>query len=113
MPRERRRGKKEPKDKILDDITLMIFWKPLVGKCLHCVKEPINGVEKNAVAVVCTNSLCKEEVTDHVSLIVSMFLSLPHCALGIFATGKHVNHGVEYGLEIPVNFHFYGPEKAM
>ena len=68
MSRERRRGKKEPKDKILEDITLMISWKPLVGKCLHCVKEPINGVEKNAVAVVCTNSLCKEEVIDHVSI---------------------------------------------
>ena len=61
----------------------------------------------------CINSLCKEEVIGHVSLIASMFLSLPHCALGIFATGKLVNHGVEYGLEILVNFHFYGPEKAM
>ena len=35
----------------------MIFWKSLVGKCLQCVKEPINGVEKNAVAVVRINPL--------------------------------------------------------
>ena len=54
--------KKEPKDNILEDIMFMILWKPLVGKCLHCVKEPTNGMEKNVVAVVCANSLCKEEV---------------------------------------------------
>ena len=34
-------------------------------------------------------------------------------SLGIFGTGKRVNHGGEYGLEIPANFHFYGPEKAI
>ena len=43
-----------------------IYWKPLLGKCLQCVKEPTNGVEKNAVAVVLTNSHFKEEVVGHV-----------------------------------------------
>ena len=37
-------------------------------------------------------------------MIVSIFLSLPHCALDIFATGKHVNQRDEYGVEIPKNF---------
>ena len=45
-------------------------------------------------------------------MIVSMFLSLPHCSLDIFATGTHVNRGGKYGLEIPANFYFYGSEKA-
>ena len=43
-------------------------------------------------------------------------LSLSHCALGIFTTGKHVNHRDEYGLEIPSNLqclHFHGTEKAI
>ena len=44
-------------------------------------------------------------------MIVSMFLSLPHCALDILATGKRVNDGGEYRLEIPETFYFYGPEK--
>ena len=57
MSRERGREKKEPKDNILEDIMFMIFWKPLAGKCLQRVKEPINGVEKNAVAVVRINPL--------------------------------------------------------
>ena len=48
-----------------------------------------------------------------VSLIVYMFLYLPHCTLDIFATVKCVDHGREYGLEIPGSFHFYEPEKAI
>ena len=31
----------------------------------------------------------------------------------IFVAWKCVNIGDEYGLEIPANFHFYGPEKAI
>ena len=46
-------------------------------------------------------------------MIVVMLLPLPCCALGIFATGKRVNHGGEYGLDILAKFHFYGPEKAI
>ena len=32
------------------------MWKSLVGKCLQYVKELTNEVDKNAVAVVRTNS---------------------------------------------------------
>ena len=50
-------------------------------------------------------------------MIVSRFLSLSHCALGIFAIGKHINHSDEYRLEIPTNLqsllHFHGPGKAI
>ena len=49
-------------------------------------------------------------------MIVSMFLSLSHCALGIVATGKHVNHRDEYELEILINLqslNFHGTEKAI
>ena len=44
----------------------MIIWKPLVGECLQCVKEPINKMDKDVVAVVRTNSHCQEEVVSHV-----------------------------------------------
>ena len=37
----------------------MIIWKPLVIECLQRVKEPTNEEDKNAVAVVRTNSHCK------------------------------------------------------
>ena len=45
-------------------------------------------------------------------MITSMFLSLLHRALDIFATGKRVKQ-TEYGLEIPDNFLFYEPKKAI
>ena len=48
-------------------------------------------------------------------MIVSIFLSLSHCALGILATGKHVNYRDEYEVEFPTNLqslHFHGTEKA-
>ena len=46
-------------------------------------------MDKSAVSVPRTNSHCKEEMIGHVqqnSLWLSMLLSLPHCALDIFAT---------------------------
>ena len=49
-------------------------------------------------------------------MIVSIFISLFHCDLGIFVTGKHVNHSDEYVLEIPANLqslHFHGTGKAI
>ena len=36
-----------------------------------------------------------------------------YCALDIFATGKCINPGVDYGFEIPANFYFDDPEKAI
>ena len=55
--------------------------------------------------------MCKQQ---NISVIVvSTFLSLLYCTLDIFAVGICVNHGCEYGLEIPKNFHFYEPEKAI
>ena len=43
----------------------MIIWKPLVGECLQYLKELNNESNKNIIAVICTNSHCKEEVVDH------------------------------------------------
>ena len=73
-------------------------------------------MEKNAVAVVLSNSHCKEEVDNHVqeeTMIISMFLFLPRSNLDIFATGKRVNHGGEYRLEISVNFQFSRLKKTI
>ena len=90
----------------------MVIWKLLVGVFLQCVKEPTNEVDKNDNAVICTTSYFKEEVVRHmlqnISVILSVFLSLPHYPLV-----KCINHGSEYGLEIPAIFNFCGPEKAI
>ena len=52
-------------------------------------------------------------VTKSMSKIVSTFQSLPDCALDIFLNGKWINYGEGYRLEIPANFYFYNPEKAI
>ena len=39
----------------------MIIWKPLVGEILQYVEKLTNEVEKNTVAVVCTNSHYKKD----------------------------------------------------
>ena len=83
----------------------MIIQKPLVCAYLKYVKEPTNEVDENAVAVVCTNFHCKEEVVCHMQeniyMIMSMFLFLPDYTLV-----KYFNHGREYRLEIPSKFSF-------
>ena len=82
--------KEERIGNILED--MFTTWQPLAGECLKYLEEPTNEVDKYTVAVNLTNSHCKEEFSGHVQqnnfTITSMFLSLLHCALDIFATGK-------------------------
>ena len=95
----------------------MNIWEPLVGECLKSRKKPTNEMDKTAVAMICINSYSEEVVVGHVpknmSKIVFVFLSLPQCALDIFVTGKRINRGGGCGLEIPADFYFYGPQKAI
>ena len=64
---------------------------------------------KNAVAHAKNrwSAMCNRNLYD------CIHVCLPHCTMDIFATGKRVNHEGEYGLEIPVNFHFYEPERSI
>ena len=74
-------------------------------------------MDKTNVAVIRINSYNEEVMVGHVSnnmsKIVFIFLSVPHCALDIFVTGKRINRGATYRLEILANSDFYGPEKAI
>ena len=38
------------------------------------------------------------------------FLTLRNCTIKCTVIGKRVNHGAGYGLEIPVNFKFFGSQ---
>ena len=95
----------------------MNIWERLLGECLKSRKELTNEIGKTAVAGISIDSYSEEVVVRHVlknmSKIVFIFLSLPHCVLDIFVTGKRINRGGGYGLEIPANFYFYGPEKVI
>ena len=71
-------------------------------------KEPSNGVDKNAIAVICLKSCAREEVvgqvSKNISKVVPLYFSLWHIVTW--------NRGGGNGLGIPPRFRFYGPEKA-
>ena len=91
-------------------------WIPLLDECLFGNKEQSNGVDKNAVAVICLNNCRKEELVSYVpqsiSKVVSLYLSLLHCYLELEVTGKRVYSGVGYGLKITARLRFYGSERV-
>ena len=45
--------------------------------------------------------------------IFNIFLTLPNCAIKWKVTGKRLNRGAGYGLEIPVQYIFFGPERLL
>ena len=74
-------------------------------------------MDKTAVAMIRISSFSEERVVGHVlknmSKIVFMFLSLSHCDLDIFVTGKNIDRRCECRLEIPAIFCFYGSESSI
>ena len=89
----------------------------VVGQCLQYVKKSTNGVDKNTVAVVCTNSYY--EVIDGVPCATGhlhdcIHVSIPVlCPLDMLATVKRINHGGENGLGISANISLCEPEKGI
>ena len=59
----------------------------------------------NAVAVI-IDGKTGEHISKNLSKTFKCFLVLPNCEIKCTVTGKRVNHGAGYGLEIPVNFKF-------
>ena len=105
--------KKKPKWKIH---VYMIIWKPLIGERLQCVKEPTNEVNKNTVAVVHTNSHCKEEVVTLVQQkspwLYPCFYPCPFAFWGSLQPGSLSIMEVNMDGDV-CKFSFYGPEKAI
>ena len=95
----------------------MDIWKPLiVDDSLRFKREDDNILDKNAVAVIRSNHI-RPRVVGHVPFSYSStfkkFLSLPNHTIRVLVTGKRINRGVGYGLEIPVEYVFSDNEKAL
>ena len=61
---------------------------------------------------------CLEEKVDvhvpnHLSKIFHQFLKLPFCSILEVVIGKRVNRGAGDGLEIPVEYKFFGDARAI
>ena len=91
----------------------MDIRKAKVGNENFCLKsENENLHDKFAVAIV-----LEERIVGHVpknlSKIFHQFMKIPSCTIGCKVTGKRVNRGTVYDLEIPVQYRFIGAKKAV
>ena len=89
------------------------IWKPKVGNENFCLKsENKNQHDKFAVDIV-----LEERIVGHVpknlSKIFHQFMKIPNCTIKWKVTGKSVNPGVVYGLEIPVQYRFIRAKKSV
>ena len=87
-------------------------WTPTLGEILECKREPQNEKDPNAVAVTKDG-----KVVSHVPLIytryVSRFLELESSSASCEVTGKRLNRGGGYGLEVPCKYKFQGVPKVV
>ena len=79
---------------------------------MYLESEDGNECDKNAVAVIIDRKT-GGHIPKNLSKTFKRFLTLPNCTTKCTVIGKCMNHGAGYGLEIPVNFKFLGPAKAI
>ena len=86
-------------------------WHPVLGRRYSCITEEKNEHDEYAVAVV-----NDDEVVGHIPLrlskMMSMFLKLTDSHMEVERTGKYVNWGAGYKLEIPCKYHASGRESC-
>ena len=88
-------------------------WDPKVGdKNLELVPEEDNQHDDFAVAIKSEDRIVGH-VPKNLSKIMNRFTKIPSCSLRGKVTGKRMNKGAGYGLEIPVVYELIGPEKAV
>ena len=91
----------------------MSIWNPKLGDSDVEVKHEVNNEhDKFAIAIFHSKTIVGH-VPKNLSKFFYQFLSLPNCTISCEVTGKRVNRGGRYGLEIPVKYTFLGPNKAI
>ena len=91
----------------------MDIWTPKVGDENFCLKsENENQHDKFAVAIVLEERIVRH-VPKNLSKIFHQFMKIPNCTIGCKVTGKRVNRGAGYGLEIPVRYRFIGAKETV
>ena len=87
------------------------------GRNVEMRQEPSNEVDKNAIAIIRSDSWEKETIVGHVPQNIFktclMFLKFPNTLTEVQVVGKRLNRGGSYGLEIPVIYRFYAQEKLV
>ena len=87
------------------------IWTPEIGDVLMCVREPENSYDKNAVALKkCRTGPTIGHISRDLSSAVSSFLCNDVNKATSVVTGKRMNRGTGFGLEVPCVYKFYGEE---
>ena len=88
-------------------------WTPNIGdENLYLEPEDGNEYNKNAVVVI-NYRKTGGHIPENLSKTFKRFITLPNCTIKCTVIGKRVSHGAGYRLEVPVNFKFLGPAKAI
>ena len=88
-------------------------WNPKVGdENLELVLEEDNEHDDFAVAIKFEDRIVGH-VPKNLSKIMNRFTKIPSCSLRCKLTGKRVNRGAGYGLEIPLCVNCLGPRKLL
>ena len=88
------------------------IWTAVKGETYSCTSEPGNELDCNAVAV-----MYEDRVVGYIPLAISkcisLFLTLPESCIETKVTGKRINRGAGYGLEVPCKYRISWREKAV
>ena len=87
-------------------------WDPVLGRRYSFTTEEKNEHDEYAVAVVNDDDVVGY-IPLHLPKIMSIYLKLTSLHIDVEVTGKYVNRGGGYGLEIPCKYHDSGQEKAL
>lgn len=84
-------------------------WTPVIGELLTLKRQPDNGYDNYAVAVV-----KNEDVVGHIPKTISRLVSHFLMKDGHSAFCEHrVNRGVQLGVEVPCIYRFYGRQSYL
>ena len=83
----------------------MNIWNATINDYLQCKIEENKEFDPSAVALLHDNCL-EEKVVGHVP-------KLPFCSISAVVIGKRVNRGAGDGLEITVEYKFFGDARAV
>ena len=94
----------------------MNIWNATINDYLQCKIEENNEFDPSAVALLhdgCLEEKVVGHVPIHLSKIFHRFLKLSFCSISTAVIGKRVNRGAGNGLEIPVEYKFFGDARAV
>ena len=91
----------------------MDFWLLLIGDdSLFCRKEDTNPHDPNAVAIIREGKIVGH-IPQNICTTFWRFLSLSGTSIYVKVQGKRINRYGGHGLEVPVQYRFLGPAKAI